>query len=90
MQCILLSPIPFNIFYILCDFDFLPEQESQRDNKHGEDFTRFQVFVQFRPKVVVDCRDDEVDLEELGGQTHHQEEGEEGDEEHLREESGEG
>ena len=42
-----------------------------------------QIFVELLPKVVVDRGDDEVDLEELGGQADHQEEGEEGDQEHL-------
>ena len=42
-----------------------------------------QIFVELLPKVVVDRRDDEVDLEELGGKADHQEEGEEGDQEHL-------
>ena len=38
----------------------------------------------------MDGGDDEVDLEELGGQAYHQEEGEEGDEEHLGEKSCQG
>ena len=42
-----------------------------------------EILVELLPKVVVDRGDDEVDLEELGGQADHQEEGEEGDQEHL-------
>ena len=42
-----------------------------------------EILVELLPKVVMDCRDNEVDLEELGGQADHQEEGEEGDQEHL-------
>ena len=65
--------------------DFPPEQETEGDDEHGEDLAGLQVFVQLWPEVVVDGRDDEVNLENLGCQAHHQEEGEEGDEEHLRE-----
>ena len=42
-----------------------------------------QIFVELLPKIVVDRGDDEVDLEELGCQADHQEEGEEGDQERL-------
>ena len=42
-----------------------------------------EILVELLPKVIVDRGDDEVYLEELGGQADHQEEGEEGDQEHL-------
>ena len=63
---------------------FPPEQESQGDNQHGKDFSGLEVFVQLWPKVVMDGRDDQVNLKELGGQAHHQEEAEEADEKHLK------
>ena len=50
---------------------------------HQEYELYLEIFVELLPKVVMDCGDDEVDLEELGGQADHQEEGEEGDQEHL-------
>ena len=64
---------------------FPPEQESQGYNQHGKDLSGLEVFVQLWPKVVVDGRDDQVNLKELGGQAHHQEEAEEADEKHLKE-----
>ena len=42
-----------------------------------------EILVELLPKVIMDRGDDEVDLEELGGKADHQEEGEEGDQEHL-------
>ena len=59
------------------------EEEAQGDHHHGQDLPRLQVLVQPRPEVVVDRRDDQVDLEELGGEADGQEHGEEGDQEHL-------
>ena len=50
---------------------------------HQEYELYLEILVELLPKVVVDRGDDEVDLEELGGQADHQEEGEEGDQEHL-------
>ena len=59
------------------------EQEPQGHHHHRQDLPRLQVLVQTRPEVVVDCRDDQVDLEELGGEADGEEHGEEGDQEHL-------
>ena len=50
---------------------------------HQEYELYLEILVELLPKVVMDRGDDEVDLEELGGQADHQEEGEEGDQEHL-------
>ena len=72
-------------YVALNNIHFPPEQESEGDDQHGEDLSGLEVFVQLWPKVVVDGRDDEVNLEELGCQAHHQEEGEEADEKHLKE-----
>ena len=75
----------FARYIALNNIHFPPEQESEGDDQHGEDLSGLEVFVQLWPKVVVDGRDDEVDLEELCCQAHHQEEGEEADEKHLKE-----
>ena len=59
--------LPDNLPASIVTIQSLPKQKSQRDNQHGENLPGLEVFVQLCPKVIVDCRDDEVNLEELGG-----------------------
>ena len=59
----------------------VPEEEASRDDQHGEDLPGLEVLVEPSPEVVVDGGDEEVDLEELGGQA----DGQEGREERCQE-----
>ena len=59
----------------------VPEEEASRDDQHGEDLPGLEVLVEPSPEVVVDGGDEQVDLEELGGQA----DGQEGREERCQE-----
>ena len=59
----------------------VPKEEASRDDQHGEDLPGLEVLVEPGPEVVVDGGDEQVDLEELGGQA----DGQEGSEERCQE-----